>query len=85
MDYISNLIISSDLMDNIYFEKAIETIYCHIMNYLPKDICRSCPVVRMLGEITEEIKQQNNSAMAEQLSITALKLSCPFQDLQKKD
>lgn len=85
MDYISNLIILPDPMDNIYFEKAIETIYCHIMNNLPKDICRSCPVVRMLGEITEEIKQQNNSAMAEQLGIKTLRLSCPFQDLQDRD
>jgi len=29
-------------MDNIYFEKALETIYYRIMDGLPKEICNEC-------------------------------------------
>ena len=64
-------------MDNIYFEKALETIHYRIIDGLPKDICNECPVVRMLGEITGMIKTENNATMASELGIESIALQCP--------
>ena len=66
-------------MDNIYFEKALETIFHQITDNMPSEICETCPVVQMIGDVMDMIKNENYSSVASQLGIDGVVLQCPYK------
>ncbi len=64
---------------DIKLEKTLETIYYRITDNMPSDVCETCPIISMLGDLTISIKLENNAQIASELGIEGQKYNCPFR------
>lgn len=63
---------------DIKLEKTLETIYYRITDNMPSDVCKTCPIINMLGDLTISIKLENNAQIASELGLEGQRLWCPF-------
>ena len=62
---------------DLRLEKVLEALYYEIVDNLPSDVCRDCPLVRMLGDLTGTVKHENNAMVAEKMGIDGTGIRCP--------
>lgn len=58
-----------DNLENIEFEKLLETIYDHVRSQLPCDRADRCPMLQELGDILIMIEEGNNERMALEIGL----------------
>ena len=63
--------------EEIKFEKMIETMYSHVSDNLPEDVCRSCPVIQMIRDVRDIVKDANAEKIAYELGISFDAMKCP--------
>ena len=67
-------------MDEYHLEKIVNTIYERIVENLPDDTCCKCPIVKIMGDLSEIIREGNSERIMGELGISIGKMECPFKN-----
>lgn len=67
-------------MDEYHLEKIASTIYERIVKNLLADTCNMCPIVKVMGGLSEIIRDGNSEKILNELRISIGKMECPFKN-----
>jgi hypothetical protein len=56
--------------DDIRVEKIIETIYMEIADHVTDEICLTCPLVRSIRDLKDNIKDANHDKIVQELGLS---------------
>jgi len=65
-------------MDEYHLEKIVNTIYERIVESMPVETCNKCPIVRVIGDLSEIIREGNSEKIMTELRISIGKMECPI-------
>jgi hypothetical protein len=66
-----------EMNDNVRVEKILETLYGVVTDRIPENVCRQCPVVQLICDLRDNIKDANNEQIALELGIAMTSAECP--------
>ena len=63
--------------DDLRIEKIIETLYLEIADNVSNEICRTCPIMRVIRDLKDSIKDANHDKLAQELGLSFNNMKFP--------
>jgi hypothetical protein len=66
-----------EMNDNVRVEKVLETLYGVVTDRISENVCRHCPMVQLIRDLRDNIRDANNEQIALELGIEMTSMDCP--------